>query len=155
MKIEMTVIGKVSTARGFRILVDEPWRQGLTGLQGFSHVMILWAPHELPPWDNSALIVDKPYRLAPEKLGIFATRSPWRPSGICVSIAGITGIREDKGELELGWVDAQEDSPVLDIKPYHPSSDRVERPALPRWCRHWPASLETGGEFDWEKEFLF
>lgn len=32
---------------------------------------------------------------------------------------------------------------------------RVENPTVPRWCGHWPKSLETPAEFDWDSEFLF
>lgn len=46
-------------------------------------------------------------------------------------------------------------SPVLDIKPYTPSLDRIEAPGVPQWCSHWPKSLEEAGCFDWEEEFNF
>jgi len=46
-------------------------------------------------------------------------------------------------------------SPVLDIKPYTPSLDRVEAPGVPKWCSHWPKSLEQSEDFDWENEFNF
>lgn len=48
---------------------------------------------------------------------------------------------------------AYEGSPVLDLKPYTPSLDRVEIPHVPDWCAHWPQSLEESASFDWAKEF--
>lgn len=46
-------------------------------------------------------------------------------------------------------------SPVLDIKPYIPSLDRVENPIVPDWCQHRPKSYEESGGFDRESEFNF
>jgi len=46
-------------------------------------------------------------------------------------------------------------SPVLDIKPYIPSLDRVENPIVPDWYEHWPKSCEESGDFDWESGFNF
>lgn len=52
-------------------------------------------------------------------------------------------------------LDADDNTPVLDIKPYTPSLDRVESPGVPEWCRHWPKSIEESGDFPWEGEFNF
>lgn len=59
-------------------------------------------------------------------------------------------------ELEpIAYIDANDGTPVLDIKPYTPGLDRVEKPGVPDWCCHWPESLEESGEFNWENEFNF
>jgi len=155
MSIEMRPIGTVSTGQGFRVLIDKEFAPGLLGLEGFSHVMILWHADKVPAWDNTYLTADKPYRKAPDKLGIFATRSPYRPNSVCVSIAQVCGVDRKKGVLELTWVDAEDGSPVIDIKPYHPSSDRIRDAKLPDWCSHWPSCYEVSGDFPWDKEFLF
>ena len=44
-------------------------------------------------------------------------------------------------------------TPILDIKPYQPSFDRVEHPESPAWCAAWPHSVETSGAFDWASVF--
>ena len=49
---------------------------------------------------------------------------------------------------------APEKKPLREL-PYTPSLDRVEAPAVPDWCAHWPRAVETSGDFDWEKEFNF
>ena len=56
---------------------------------------------------------------------------------------------------ELDRIDAYPGSPVLDLKPYTPSIERVERPSVPGWRDRWPKSYEEGGGFDWEVEFSF
>ena len=45
------------------------------------------------------------------------------------------------------------DSIILDLKPYTPSVDRVEKPSIPEWSSHWPLCCEESGDFDWENEF--
>jgi len=135
--------------------LDPVYAGGLLGLDGFSHVLIVWYADKMPAWDASALRIKKPYRLAPESLGIFATRSPYRPNGICVSAAAISSIDAKKGIVNLWWTDAEDGTPVLDLKPYHPSSDIVRDCAVPAWCAHWPKCQEESGEFAWDKEFLF
>ena len=86
-------------------------------------------------------------------LGTFATRSPERPNPIALSCAGVTYLKE--GRIGLDYLDAEAGSPVLDLKPYIPSLDRVEAPGVPDWCSHWPSSVETSGDFDWGAEFRF
>ncbi len=153
--MEIKAIGSIRADRGFAVELAGGYAAGLAGLRGFSHLVVLWHPHELPPWDGSALTAPKPYRLAPDALGVFATRSPWRPNGIAMSVAEIVDIDAKKGIVSLAWIDAAHGSPVLDIKPYHPSSDRIRDARVPDWCAHWPACYEESGSFDWEGEFLF
>ena len=85
----------------------------------------------------------------------FATRSPERPNPIALSCSYITYIDEENGIIGLAYIDAENDTPVLDIKPYTPSLDRVENPITPKWCEDWPDSVEKSGEFDWSSVFRF
>lgn len=148
-------IGKVRSGRSFAVELDTKYWTGLAELALFSHVSVLWYADKAPAWDSSFLLVDRPYRLAPEKVGVFATRSPLRPSRICLSVAELTSIDEKKGLVNLRWIDAEDGTPVLDLKPYHPSSDRIRDASVPAWCAHWPQSYEDSAGFAWEKEFLF
>ena len=88
-------------------------------------------------------------------MGIFATRSPIRPNPIALTAVEILHIDYEKGVIQIAYIDANDGSPVLDIKPYTPSLDRIEAPEVPVWCAHWPKSLEVSGSFAWEKEFDF
>lgn len=155
MTITVHEIGTISVSRGFELLVHKDFAQGLSGLEGFSHLMILWYADKTPKWDKEALLIDKPYRLAPEKLGVFSTRSPYRPNNLCVSVAAIKSLNIQEGRIELDWTDAEEGSPVLDIKPYYQCSENVASANYPDWCAHWPSSYEKNSDFDWQKEFLF
>ncbi len=136
--------------------LESEYRPALEGLDGFGYIQVLW-------WfsgcdnkaDRSHLQEQSPYKGAPAVLGTFATRSPMRPNPVALSCAGVTYIDQDWGVIGLTYIDAEDRSPVLDIKPYTPSLDRVKNPAVPGWCGHWPDSLEGSACFDWGVEFNF
>lgn len=156
-EMKLNSIGKLVCADGdFRLVLDKTYAPALAGLDGFSHIQVLW-------WfsgcDNAAdggrLTESSPYRHSPDTLGTFATRSPMRPNPIALDAAAITYIDHENAVIGLAYIDAFDGSPVLDIKPYTPSLDRVERPAVPNWCSHWPKCCEDSGGFDWASEFTF
>jgi len=145
-----------SGGNGFAVEVDEDYRKGLKGLEGFSHIQVVWWGHLTGAAEyRSMLEFDKPYTKGPDKLGVFATRFPVRPNPIELSVAAVAAINEKTGIIRLHWVDAEDGTPVLDIKPYHPSEDRVKSAHVPGWCRHWPDCLEESTDFDWSSEFTF
>lgn len=154
---EVHEIGRVEQNEvGTRIIVDKQYCPALQALEGFSHLMIVWWFHELDDEQmRNVLTTPQPYKQAPEIMGIFATRSPVRPNPIAITTVEVLSIDQDKGIIELTYIDANDQSPVLDIKPYTPSMDRIETPHVPTWCQDWPNSFEASGEFDWESVFLF
>ena len=138
------------------IKIEKKYIPGLIGLEGFSHLNIIWCFHKSK--NNQFLnemVLQSPYKKGPEIIGTFATRSPDRPNPLALSIAQVKKIDFDKGIINLWWIDADSGSPVLDIKPYTPSADKVERPIVPEWCKHWPKNIEGSADFEWEKEFNF
>ena len=155
MEIQCRSIGKVRAGKSFAIELEADLAPGLLGLKGFSHVLVIWYANQAPPWDNQHVQLDKPYRLAPEKLGVFATRSPYRPNSLCVSVAAVSSVDVAKGLIKLWWIDAADGTPVLDVKPYQPCTDTVGKVKLPEWCAHWPVCYEDSARFPWDKEFLF
>ena len=139
----------------FFVRIDLPYLRGLSGLRGFSHVNVLWCFHkaigdELRPEDM--VISYNPYRNGPEEVGAFATRSPYRPNPIALTTSAILSIDEEKGLVELDYIDGDQGSPVFDLKPYTPSLDLVSNPRVPDWCSHWPKNREDSASFDWESE---
>ena len=150
-------IGKIAVHGDETVIaLDAQLIPALVGLEGFGYVQVLW-------WFDgcdgdmarSQLATEKPYTKGPATLGVFATRSPQRPNPIALSCAQVTYIDRAHGVIGLAYIDANDGSPVVDIKPYTPSLDRVENPAVPDWCSHWPKCVETSGDFDWEAEFNF
>lgn len=156
-QLNVSPIGKVCSYNGeIAIKLVPEYIPGLTGLEGFGYIQVLW-------WfdksDNhisrSKLIEEKPYKNGPELLGVFATRTPNRPNPIALTTAYVTHLDVEAGIINLAYIDAEEGSPVLDIKPYTPSLDRVNHIMVPEWCTHWPTCNEESGNFNWEKEFNF
>jgi len=150
-------IGKICcTEEGFVLEVEPEYIKGLAGLDGFSHVQVIWFfSGNDNPEGRAVLEVPRPYNTAPDSLGVFATRSPERPNPIALTTVDILHIDYEKGRIYVPYIDADDGSPILDLKPYIPSLDRVEKPVVPQWQAHWPSSVETSGDFDWESVFCW
>lgn len=155
--MKLNEIGKIKSDRmEIFIQINKQYIKGLHGLEDFSHIDVLWWCDKCDNDESRKILeIQKPYRNAPEKLGVFSTRSPERPNPIDLSITEITHIDYDEGRIYITYIDAMNNTSVLDIKPYTPSIDRVDKPTVPNWCNNWPISYEESGNFDWESEFLF
>ncbi len=156
-RFTLTPVGRIDIREeGMFVQLEPEYAPALEGLSGFSHINVLWWFHEFDVADyRKVLAAPQPYRNAPKSMGIFATRSPIRPNPIALSTAEVLDIDTRKGIIRLAYIDANNGSPVLDIKPYTPSLDRVAEPCVPAWCAHWPKSLEESANFDWRDEFNF
>ena len=154
--INMSVIGQVNAAEdGFSLELNQKFIPALIGLKGFSYLNIFWWANLFDNEDGrSVLTCEKPYSNAPDIMGIFATRSPVRPNPVCLSVVSVSHIDYDNGVINIPYIDAEDGTPLVDIKPYHPATDRVKDPSVPDWCRHWPQWLEDSASFDWEAEFV-
>ena len=103
-------LGASHTAEGI-LEINPELEQGLTDIEGFSHLFVVWVfdrneGFELmgtPPSD------DRPH-------GVFATRSPWRPNRIALTVVELLG--RDGPRLRVRGIDMLDGSPILDIKPY-------------------------------------
>lgn len=156
-KFEVNPIGKIrNTENGTCIEVDQQYIPALQALDGFSHLNIIWWFSDFDNEESrSVLKTGQPYKNAPAIMGIFATRSPLRPNPIALTAVEIIHIDYEKGVIQIPYIDANDNTPLLDIKPYTPSLDRIESPGVPEWCSHWPKSLEQSANFEWENEFMF
>lgn len=97
----------------------------LRGLEGFSHVWLIWVFDRAVREGWSPTV--RPPRLGGNaRLGVFATRSPFRPNPIALSavtLAGTEETREWGTVLRVRGADLMDGTPVLDIKPYLPYAD--------------------------------
>ncbi len=148
-------IGAVRVEKGsFWLNIFPKYAGGLNQLENFSHVNVLWWCHHFDNTkDRQVLQCEQPYQKAPASVGIFATRSPLRPNPIALTIVPIINIAEG-GKIYLPYIDAEDGSPIIDLKPYHPATDRVRDLEVPDWCRHWPQWYEDSASFDWEAELI-
>ena len=118
--------GLVSELRA-EIVFEPEYRNpdALRGLEGFSHLWIIWEFSEAKR--DKWLPTVRPPRLGGNtRMGVFATRSPFRPNPIGLSCVEILGIRQDKEwgtVVEVGGADLMDGTPIYDIKPYIPYAD--------------------------------
>jgi len=95
------------------------------GLEGFSHIWLIWAFHQAVR-DSWSPTVRPPRLGGNTRMGVFATRSPFRPNPIALSsvrLAGIEQTAEFGIVLKIRGADLMDGTPILDIKPYIPYAD--------------------------------
>lgn len=154
---EVYPIGKIhNNEDGTFVHIEPQYITALQALEGFSHINVIWWCSDFDDEKYRGILETKqPYKKSPANMGIFATRSPMRPNPIALTAVEIISIDYENGIIQIAYIDANDNTPVLDIKPYTPSLDRIESPEVPQWCSHWPKSLEQSADFNWENEFNF
>jgi tRNA-Thr(GGU) m(6)t(6)A37 methyltransferase TsaA len=107
---------------------------GLKGLQDFSHLWVFyWFHGNDTPEERRTLQVHPRRDPANPLTGVFACRAPVRPN-----LIGFTACRIIKVEgnvVEVADLDAQDGSPILDLKPYIPSGDAIPEAVTPGWLK--------------------
>jgi tRNA (adenine37-N6)-methyltransferase len=114
-KKETPIQSSRSTATGFVEIFSE-FADGLEDIEGFSHLILLYVFHQS---EGFSLHV-RPF-LDDQLRGLFATRYPFRPNPIGLSIVRL--IKRDGNRLEIEGADVLDGTPLLDIKPYIPEFD--------------------------------
>ena len=98
--------------------------EAFRGIEEYSHLYIMWgfSENEGHPWSPTV----RPPRLGGNKrVGVFATRSPFRPNPLGLTIVELKGMRNESGRivLEVAGSDLMDGTPIYDIKPYLPYVD--------------------------------
>lgn len=99
------------------------------GIEGFTHLWIIWGFSENirtkdeESQTNVPLTVRPPRLGGNERIGVFASRSPFRPNGLGLSCVRLKSI--GKGRLVVGGADLMDGTPIYDVKPYLPYADRM------------------------------
>ncbi|WZN59333.1 tRNA-methyltransferase O [Chloropicon roscoffensis] len=124
-------VGVVELRQGHEVF-EAPAGLSLTGLEGFSHAWLLWHFSEYQSRKMRSPRV-RPPRLGGESLGVFACRSPKRPSRIGMTACRIEGVSEEGAWLRVSGVDLLDGTPILDIKPYVPRYDSFPGATVPAW----------------------
>ncbi len=138
---------KMAEAR-LKIRADLQPEESLQGLEGFSHVWLIWVFHQ----NKVARFHSKvhPPRLGGASMGLFATRTPHRPNPIGLSLVEL--VRVEKDGIVVAGADLVDGTPILDIKPYLPEVE-----AIPNARTGWPAEVartEIEVRFDTKTEQL-
>ena len=118
--------GLVSTLES-KIVFEPKYRNSdaLRGIEEYSHLWILWKFSEVPENDKFNPTVRPPRLGGNKKMGVFATRSPYRPNPIGLSSVKLLRLEEtDEGTvLIVSGADMLNGTPIYDIKPYLPYTD--------------------------------
>ena len=109
-----------------RIVFEPEYRNAdaLRGIEGFSHLWLIWQFSEAVREDWSPTV--RPPRLGGnERMGVFATRSPFRPNAIGLSCVRLEGVEQtaEGSVLLVSGADLMDGTPIFDIKPYLPYTD--------------------------------
>jgi tRNA (adenine37-N6)-methyltransferase len=128
-------LGAKHSAEGVLEILPQ-FELGLTDIEGFSHLIVLWVFDRLNPHDRLELIGTPPCDTHPH--GVFATRSPRRPNPIGFTVVEL--LSRSGRMLRVRGVDMLDRTPILDIKPYLSSipSDLLRR--------GWLAEAEAHGK---------
>ena len=115
--------------------------EALRGIEGFSHIWLLWcfSEHEEKSWHPTV----RPPRLdGSTRVGVFATRSPFRPNPIGLSLVKLEEVDWEAADgpiLRVSGADLMDDTPIFDMKPYIPYADcRPEAEATFVNEHEWP-----------------
>lgn len=118
--------GLIETLKG-KIILEPEYRnpQVYKGIEQFSHIWLLWEFSEAKKEHWSATV--KPPRLGGKtRMGVFATRAPFRPNNIGLSCVKLDRVEQDEKDGPVLWVagvDLLDGTPIYDIKPYIPLTD--------------------------------
>lgn len=122
------------------IEIEPAWAGALDGVEGFSHLWLLW-------WLDRAGAPPTALRVHPERreelpaVGIFATRSPVRPNPLAMTVVALLERRGRR--LRVRGLDACQGTLLLDIKPYLRRGDHVPEATMPAWLEQLWASHDA------------
>jgi tRNA-Thr(GGU) m(6)t(6)A37 methyltransferase TsaA len=114
------------------IEIFDPYCDGLAGLEDFSHIQVLFWFHKNDTPDLRRTLQVHPRKNPANPLtGVFATHSPLRPNLIGLTRCRIT--RLEGRRIEIDAIDADDGSPVIDIKCFIPDAQPLTDVRLPEW----------------------
>ena len=113
------------------IVLDPALTEGLDNLDEFSHIIVIYYIHKSRK--PVPMKVHPRFRVDNTPVGVFASRSPDRPSAIGMTTVKL--LAHDGNRLRVRGLDAIDGTPVLDIKPYLPGIDAAEDARVPPWMK--------------------
>ncbi len=119
--------GKITS----KIILKPEYAGALLGLEGFSHAIILTFLHQAR-YEKEKHLQRRPRNLETmPNVGILSQRAKNRPNPIGVTTVEIINVGDNY--LEIQGLDAINETPVIDIKPYFPDYDKIDNPKIPEW----------------------
>lgn len=139
-----------------RVVFEPAYREAeaLRGIEGFSHLWLIWQFSENLREEGDWSPTVRPPRLGGNvRMGVFATRSPFRPNALGLSCVKLLGLERDPElgtVLRVGGADLMDGTPIFDVKPYIPYAD-AHPEALSGFAPDAGASLELVFPPEWEE----
>ena len=122
------------------LVINPKWEELLNGIEGFSHVLVLYWPHLLDPARRNLRKVHPMGRKDMPRQGIFATCSPARPNPVLVSAVPL--VARNGNVLTVKGLEAVDGSPIIDVKPYSKSYLKVDGLKIPAWMEQIYREME-------------
>ena len=142
MKINLTPIGFVKNSIKepkredwqtvtSEIIINEDLKEALSRIDEFSHIIVIYWMHKVPPSQRSVIKVHPKANPDLPLVGVFASRSPARPNPIGITTVKLLERRDNV--LKVIGLDAIDGTPVLDVKPYIPGNNSSIEAKTPGW----------------------
>lgn len=115
-----------------KIIIKKKFIKGLKGIESFSHIFVIYLLNKI----RKTELITYPGPLSIKNLprvGVFASRSQYRPNPIALRLVKLIKVRQN--ELYVQGLDAINNSPVLDIKPYVSGFDRPKKIKTAEWYK--------------------
>ena len=117
------------------ICLDPRYAPGLKGIDGFSHLVVVFYLHQAAGFDPDNQLLRRPRGMeSMHEVGVFAQRTKYRPNPIGVTSVELRAVRDNV--VVVRGLDALDGTPVLDLKPYIPVFDCVAGARMPDWVAH-------------------
>ena len=116
--------------RTSQLVIRSELAEALDGVDGFSHLFVLFLLHEVPESRRETLKVHPRGKKDMPLLGVFATRTMLRPNPVGLTLVEL--VKVEGNVLTVRGLDAFDGTPVLDIKPFD-SWDNAEKAKVPAW----------------------
>jgi len=113
-----------------RIVVERELTKALDGIDDFSHILVVFWMHRVPKEETKILKVHPRGRTDLPLLGVFATRTAFRPNPIGLTLVEL--LKRRRNVLTVRGLDAYDGTPVLDLKPFNHRDMAVDA-RVPEW----------------------
>jgi tRNA-Thr(GGU) m(6)t(6)A37 methyltransferase TsaA len=140
---EIRSIGQVRCADGaFTVEILPPYRPALAQLDQFGHAFIIWWADRHDNDEDRTITQCRPPYAGGTITGLFACRSEYRPNPVAITVCPLLSVDVENGVVQVPWIDAEDGTPVIDLKAYFPICDRVRDVRVPEWVADWPEWVE-------------
>lgn len=115
------------------IHLEREYQEGLLGLEEYSHAIVIFYMDQFHSGEAKSMIKRPRDRADMQEVGVFSQRTKYRPNPIGVSVVEIKKI--EKSIMTVKGLDANNNTPILDIKPYISEFDARHNTYVPQWMK--------------------